>query len=81
MEDVTIESFATWFPSAPTYDESSGTTDDYFMGLDRRAWRWYDYGTGSVRVGAGVTPDGAVIVGMVYGPTDWFQRAGACTDH
>jgi tetratricopeptide (TPR) repeat protein len=74
MEDVTIESFATWFPSTPTYDESSGTTDDYFMGLDRRAWRWYDYDTGSVRVGAGVTPDGAVIVGMVYGPNDWFNE-------
>jgi tetratricopeptide (TPR) repeat protein len=73
IEDVTVESFATWFPVTPTYDEASGTTDDYFMGLDRRAWRWYDYGTGSVRVGAGVTPDGAVIVGMVYGPNDWFN--------
>lgn len=73
MEDVTIESFAHWFPSTPTYDESSGTTDDYFMNLDDAAWRWYDYDTGSVRVGAGLTPDGAVIVGMVYGPTEWFS--------
>ena len=74
MEDITIESFATWFPSTPTYDESYGTTDEYFMDLSPRAWRRYDYGTGSVRVGAGLTPDGAVIVGMVYGPYDWFNE-------
>jgi len=73
MEDLTVTAFSDWFPGQPVYDEASGTTDSYFMGLDRRAWRWYDYSGGSVRVGAGVTSDGAVLVGMVYGPTDWFN--------
>ena len=73
IEDLTITAFSDRFPGTPTYVESSGTTDDYFMGLQRRAWRWYDYGTGYVRVGAGVTTDGAVLVGMVYGPYAWFD--------
>jgi tetratricopeptide (TPR) repeat protein len=73
MENLTITAFSDWFPGEPAYDEASGTTDSYFMGLDQDAWRWYDYAGGSVRVGAGVTPDGAVLVGMVYGPTDWFN--------
>jgi hypothetical protein len=73
MEDLTVTAFADWFPGEPAYDEASGTTDSYFMGLTSSAWRWYDYAGGSVRVGAGVTADGAVLVGMVYGPTDWFN--------
>ncbi len=73
IEDLTLTSFADWFPGSPVYDEESGTTENYFMGLDRRAWRWYDYGSGYVRVGAGVTQDGAVLIGMVYGPYEWFD--------
>jgi hypothetical protein len=73
IEEITMASFADWFPGTPTYVEAPGTTDEYFMGLERRAWRWYDYGTGFVRVGAGVTDDGAVILGMVYGPYAWFD--------
>jgi hypothetical protein len=73
VEDLTIEAFPQWLPAQPTYDEQSGTTADYFMGLDRTAWRWYDYGTGYVRVGAGIADDGAVVMGMVYGPYEWFD--------
>jgi tetratricopeptide (TPR) repeat protein len=73
IEDLTISSFTDWFPATPTFAADLGTTDDYFMGIDRRAWRWYDYGSGYVRVGAGVAPDGAVLIGMVYGPYDWFD--------
>ena len=58
MEDLTITAFGSWFPAQPTFDASSGTTTDYFEGLSTRAWRWYDYGTGLVKVGAGVTSDG-----------------------
>lgn len=73
IEEITLTSFAEWFPATPTYLEDPGTTDEYFMGLDQRAWRWYDYGTGYVHVGAGLTTDGTVIVGMVYGPYAWFD--------
>jgi len=73
VEDVTLKAFADWFPATPSYDAADGTTSDYFEGLSGTAWRWYDYGTGYVRVGAGLTSDGAVAVGMVYGPYDWFN--------
>ena len=73
IEDLTLTAFFDWFPGSPAYDEELGTTESYFMGLDRRAWRWYDYGSGYVRVGAGVTEDGAVLIGMVYGPYEWFD--------
>ena len=73
IEDLTITAFPHWFPAEPTYDEQSGTTADYFMGLENTAWRWYDYGTGYVRIGAGVADDGAVVLGMVYGPYEWFD--------
>jgi len=73
MEDATMQSFSDWFPSAPTLAQGSETTTEYFEGLTDRAWRWYDYGTGYVRVGAGLTQDGAVVMGMVFGPYDWFE--------
>ena len=49
MEDLTVNAFSDLFPAQPTYDETSGTTSDYFEGLTETAWRWYDYGTGSSR--------------------------------
>jgi tetratricopeptide (TPR) repeat protein len=74
IEDLTVKSFPNLFPANPTYDESSGTTSDYFMGLSQQAWRWYDYGTGYIRIGGGMTADGSVVIGMVYGPYDWFSN-------
>ena len=71
--DITMESFADIFPARPTYWEEAGTSADYFMGLSDTAWRWYDYGTGYVRIAAGLTADGAVVLGMVYGPYEWFD--------
>jgi len=75
MEDLTIQAFGSWFPAQPKFDETLGTTSTYFEALSSPAWRWYDYGTGLVEVGAGVTADGAVALGMVYGPYDWFKTA------
>lgn len=72
--DTALSSFGDVFPGQPTYLESEGTTDHYFLGLDKTAWRWYDYETGYVRVAAGVTSDGAVMMAMVFGPYDWFQE-------
>ena len=77
VEDIAIESFTDLFPATPTYLEDPGTESSYFMGLGSTAWRWYDYGTGYVRVGGGLTADGAVMMGIVYGPYDWFNGDGA----
>ena len=74
IEDLTITAFSSWFPATPTYMTDLGTTTDYFMGLTGTAWRWYDYGSGYVRVGAGLTADGSVVVGMIYGPYAWFDN-------
>jgi tetratricopeptide (TPR) repeat protein len=71
--DLTIDSFTDWFPAEPSFSEDLGTSDAYFVGLADRTWRWYDYGTGYVRLAAGLTDDGAVLVGMVFGPYDWFD--------
>ena len=73
VEDLTIQAFGEWFPAAPTYVEDNGTESTYFMGLSDTALRWYDYGTGYVRIGAGLTNEGAVVVGLVYGPYEWFD--------
>ncbi len=73
MMRITIESFAERFPATPRHVEEWGTTNEYFMGLGATAWRWYDFGTGYVRAGAGLSPDGAVVVALVYGPYDWFE--------
>ncbi len=75
IEDLTISAFAGWFPATPAYSTADGTASSYFAGLSNPAWRWYDYGSGAVRIGAGLTADGAVVVGMVYGPYDWFNGA------
>lgn len=73
--DTAMTSFADLFPGTPTYLESEGTTDHDFIGLERTAWRWYDYATGYVRVAGGLTEDGAAVVAMVFGPYDWFDSA------
>jgi hypothetical protein len=73
MEELTMQAFTEWFPAVPVYDENSGTDAGYFMGLTETALRWYDYGTGYVRIGAGVDAQGAVVVGLVYGPYEWFD--------
>lgn len=73
VEDITIESFVELFPARPTFWAEAGTTNDYFMGMSDTAWRWYDYGAGYVRIAAGLTSDGAVVMGMVYGPYAWFD--------
>ncbi len=75
VEDMTVNAFSAWFPAQPTFDSGAGTSAAYFEGLSNTAWRWYDYGTGVVEVGAGVTADGAVALGMVYGPYDWFNTS------
>lgn len=73
IEDIAMQSFTDLFPGTPTYLEDPGTQADYFMGHDSSAWRWYDHGSGYVRIGGGLDAEGAIVMGMVYGPYDWFN--------
>ncbi|HVM30130.1 MAG TPA: hypothetical protein VM305_05095 [Candidatus Limnocylindrales bacterium] len=69
------------FPAVPVLVEEAGTTDGYFMGLSQTAWQWYDYGSGWVRAAAGLDEDGAVLIGIVYGPYAWFDSPVADAIH
>jgi len=71
--ELTMTAFGSWLPGTPVYDAQNGTTGDYFMGLTDTAWRRYNYGSGYVEVGAGMSHNGAVLVGAVYGPYAWFD--------
>lgn len=42
----------------------------YFLGLRGANEAYYDYANGSLRIGSGVTTDGAVVIGVVFGPSD-----------
>jgi len=71
--DLALESFADLLPGPASYYEPAGTETYHFLGLQRSAWRWYDTDVGWVRAGGGLAEDGSVIVGLVYGPYDWFD--------
>jgi tetratricopeptide (TPR) repeat protein len=75
LMDATVSGLKDTVGTVPTYDETEGTTNGYFMGLDTTAWRWYDYQGGWVRVGAGIDPTGGLYMGVVFGPKDWFDGA------
>jgi hypothetical protein len=68
-----MESMTDLFPGQPVLVDEAGTTDGYFMGLSQTAWQWYDYGEGWVRAAAGLDDDGAVLIGLVYGPYAWYD--------
>ncbi|MDR7449892.1 MAG: tetratricopeptide repeat protein [Armatimonadota bacterium] len=64
------------FPAQPAFVRPSRTS--YFLGIGAVTKGWYAYGPGSERgqvyVGAGLHPeDGAVLVGLVFGPEDYFR--------
>ncbi|HEX9824628.1 MAG TPA: tetratricopeptide repeat protein [Actinomycetota bacterium] len=73
--DVSVENFAELLPDGVTFD--SELEDPYFMGLDAPAQGYYAYPGGYVIGAAGVAEDGAVIVGLVFGPAKDFNEGGA----
>lgn len=60
------------FHQSPAFNEKV----DYFMGLDEETAGWYRYSGGWVLAGAGVDPDGGIIVATVFGPDDYFKSEG-----
>jgi hypothetical protein len=73
LMDATVSGVKDTVGTVPTYDETEGATNGYFMGLDTTARRWYDYQGGWVRVGTGIDPTGGLYMGVVHGPKDWFD--------
>jgi tetratricopeptide (TPR) repeat protein len=73
LMDATMNDLEETLGKDITYDEESGTTTGYLMGLDTTAWRWYGYTDGWVRVAAGIDPLGGLYMCVVYGPLDWFE--------
>jgi tetratricopeptide (TPR) repeat protein len=58
-----------FLPSGASPQLQEELTDAYFLGFDGANEAYYDYDGGSLRIGSGVAADGAVIVGLVFGPT------------
>jgi len=65
--------FSSLLPEPAVYEANFGTDSIYFMGLSGARWRWYSYTGGAVRIGAGADPAGGVWVGLVFGPSDWYD--------
>lgn len=58
-------------PQNTTLDHDS--TTPYFLDLKGQNESWYTYDGGELRVGSGITADGAVVVGVVWGPSSMWQ--------
>src|SRR5207244_1246376 len=72
-----IQNFSHVFPDGtPTYSVVDGTVHSYFMGLNGPTKRDYNYPGGAVRIGAGVSADGAIMVALVFGLSADFQEGG-----
>jgi tetratricopeptide (TPR) repeat protein len=70
MLDFAVKNWDIGLRKTPKYDNLA---ENYFMGLDGGVQNWYTYPGGYVKAGAGVDKDGSVIVGLVYGSTEFFQ--------
>lgn len=70
--DAMIDSFDSIFPAPPRPDVDAEV--QFFLGLEGAAVEWYAYDGGSVIAGAGLSSDGAVIIGAVFGPDERFDE-------
>lgn len=48
-------------------------TAPYFLGLSGANEAYYSYNNGDLRIGSGVTADGAVVIGVVFAPSDQWN--------
>lgn len=56
---------------SPTFDQDGNAP--YFLGLSGANEAYYRYTDGYLRIGSGVTRDGAVVVGVVFAPADQWK--------
>jgi tetratricopeptide (TPR) repeat protein len=69
-ELLTLSGF---LPSGASPQLQEERTSPYFLGFHGANEAYYTYDGGYVRIGSGVTADGAVVVGLVFGPTDQWN--------
>ncbi len=70
-------SFAALFPSEPNFDQAPDNA--FFMELTDSTKAWYRYAGGEIYAAAGVhRTDGAVVVGLVYGPSPYLDEDEPC---
>jgi hypothetical protein len=62
-----------FLPSAANPQLDTETTSPYFLGLSGANEAYYTYSGGQLRIGSGVTSDGAVLIGVVFAPNDQWQ--------
>ncbi len=70
--DLGLETFGELIPGTPKYDEASPSDTEHFVGLPRSVRRWYRTDGGLLFAAAGVGDDGAVVLGLIFGPEEWF---------
>jgi hypothetical protein len=73
--DSFVSTFGELFPARPTFDDVStqAVASNYFLGLSGSRVRWYEYDGGWILAGAGVTSEGDVLAGVVFGPSADFE--------
>jgi tetratricopeptide (TPR) repeat protein len=64
---------ARFSPVAPRRLRFDKRIDNYFAGLGSARSRWYAYPGGRAIVGAGIEENGDLVVGVVYGPTTYWE--------
>ena len=66
-----IQEFSRQFGIAASYVEPY--KDQYFVGLTAPRVEWHQIQGGWILAGAGLTTDNTVLVGLVFGPTAWYD--------
>lgn len=66
---------ASTLPWGPTVDANCNRTDAFFLGLTGANEAWYDYNGGTLHIGTGVAPDGAVLGAFSFGPSSTWQSS------
>ena len=62
-----------YLPAGASPQLDNEVTSPYFLGLNGANEAYYGYSGGILRIGSGVTADGAVLIGVVFAPTDQWS--------
>jgi len=68
--DYVVQKWDLGLPATPVF---SNLDESLFMGLEAGRQNYYTYEGGFVLAGAGVDEDGSVLIGIVYGPPEFFD--------